>query len=276
MASRGGGSESLLAALPMYDLPEVRAATDAFWQAISRRLREAGVAAPEALSRPSDLHRLWDDPALLFAQTCGYPLMTRHRDRLRVLVTPSYRAPGCEHGLYRSAVVVREGSGLANLHALRGRVCAINGEESHSGCNALRHLLAPIAGGRPMFAAIRASGGHRASLKAVRDGEADVAAVDAVTFELVVRNAPEEIAGLRVLAWTAPAPGLPYVCAVDRPEPESRAVLDALRAVMQDSALAPVREKLLLDGLVEAGTLDYRRILEMEHEAAELGYPRLS
>ena len=56
------------------------------------------------------------------------------------------------------------------------------------------------------------TGGHRASALAVAKGEADFAAIDAVTWELLSRH--EDFAnGLRVFAQTAPTPGLPLITA---------------------------------------------------------------
>ncbi|MGC1302597.1 MAG: hypothetical protein WA840_09505, partial [Caulobacteraceae bacterium] len=63
---------AVLAALPMYDLPEVQAANDALWAALRDRLDDAGVEhVPRALTRGADLDALWTRPNLLLAQTCG-------------------------------------------------------------------------------------------------------------------------------------------------------------------------------------------------------------
>src|SRR5688572_3386514 len=60
-----------LAALPMYDLPEVAAATDALWGALARRLSEAGIAGvPDRLRRGVDPREVWASPRLLISQTC--------------------------------------------------------------------------------------------------------------------------------------------------------------------------------------------------------------
>ena len=43
--------EPFIAALPMYDWPEVRAEVDAQWAAVREELRKRGVNAPERLTR---------------------------------------------------------------------------------------------------------------------------------------------------------------------------------------------------------------------------------
>ena len=63
----------MIAALQMYDWPEVAARTDAFWDRVAASLSAEGIAAPAALSRPGDLAAAWADPALLLGQSCGLP-----------------------------------------------------------------------------------------------------------------------------------------------------------------------------------------------------------
>jgi hypothetical protein len=64
-----------VAALPMYDGPQIAAANDALWASIAAHLRAHGVEAPERLARDRDFPALWRNPRLLFGQTCGYPYM---------------------------------------------------------------------------------------------------------------------------------------------------------------------------------------------------------
>ena len=67
-----------IASLPMYDLPELRSATDDWWRALARALRRAGIdEAPDDLARGVPRERAWRSPQLILTQTCGYPL--RHR-----------------------------------------------------------------------------------------------------------------------------------------------------------------------------------------------------
>ena len=45
-----------IAALPMYDWPELRAETDRLWATLRDGLRAVGVSAPDALDRDGGLH----------------------------------------------------------------------------------------------------------------------------------------------------------------------------------------------------------------------------
>ena len=67
-------------------------------------------------------------------------------------------------------------------------------------------------GGR-FFGAVVESGAHRASIGLVAGGEADIAAIDMVSWRYGQRFLPEA-AGLRVLMLTDPTPGLPYIAAL--------------------------------------------------------------
>ena len=101
-----------IAALPMYDLPELRAATDSWWQVIARALRAEGVPdVPAALERAQPVSAVWRNPLLVLSQTCGYPLTHDYSASLTAIAVPSYTAEGCTPGRYRSAFLVRADEG---------------------------------------------------------------------------------------------------------------------------------------------------------------------
>jgi hypothetical protein len=41
----------MIATLPMYDWPQLRSSTDAWWAGLARHLRAAGIDAPDRLTR---------------------------------------------------------------------------------------------------------------------------------------------------------------------------------------------------------------------------------
>lgn len=262
------------ASLPMYDLPEVRAATDEWWRGLARHLRAAGVAdVPDRLQR--DPAAEWTDTGLLFSQTCGYPLTHALAGRVSVLCTPCYDAPGCDGPCYSSVLLVAAGSAAATLADLRGGVCAINVRDSHSGCNVLRRMVAPLAGAEPFFARVVETGSHEASVAAVGGGEADLCAVDAVIHALLQRHAPQRLAGTRALACSPGAPGLPYVAGRGIGPAALERARAGIEAALADDRLAPVRAELLISGCARLPLARYDRIAAMEREAVALGYPEL-
>jgi len=234
------------ASLPMYDVD--RAAVQAWWQGVLRALREEGVFdAPGTLAWPDDLQAHWRDPRLLLSQTCGYPLVTTLGSRVQVVGAMAYTAPGGEGIGYRSALVAREDDGAA-IEDFRGRVAVVNAPDSHSGSNALRGVVAPLARGGRFFGGTRVSGSHRQSLQALQDRSADVAAIDGITLAGLRRHRPAQLAGLRVFGWTPVAPGLPLVTAAATSAPTLRALQRALLAACADPALATRREALFIGG----------------------------
>lgn len=264
-----------LASLPMYDLPVLRAATDAWWQGLARALRGQGLAAvPDTLCRGAAVSELAQRGLLLLGQCCGYDLV-RHGAVLTPVATPVYGAPHCAGPEYCSLVVVAEDDPARGLPALRGRTCVINGRASHSGHTALRQAVAPFAAGGPFFAAVRESGAHAASLGWVREGRADCTAVDCVTFALLARHAPDSLRGLRILTTTERAPGLPYVTQAAATPALLESLRAALAAAARDPALAAAREDLLIEGFETLPATAYGRIREMETAADRQGYPAL-
>ena len=258
-----------IVALPMYDLPEIAAATDAWWRGLASAFRSEGLAGvPNRLDRRRARRQVWGSPGLLFAQTCGYPLTHEFAGRLTVLATPCYDAPGCEGPRYRSLIVVRANHRALTFADLRGGVAAINTPDSHSGFNILRWLAAREGGPSPFFRAVRVTGNHRASLAAVRGGEADLAAIDCVTYALLARHAPAELEGARVIAQTPSAPGLPYVTSATVSADEVAALRRGLAGALADARLAAVRQTLLLEGAVTAGSGDYQDIVTFAREGA--------
>ncbi len=201
-----------VAALPMYDWPEVAAATDALWAAIRDRLRARGVAAPDGLDRERGLVAGWTDPGLVLGQTCGLPLVQALAGRVAVVGALDYGLPGCAPGWYRSAVVARADDPRVRLADFRGATLAINGTDSQSGWGSILHHAAPLAGGGGLFGRVRETGAHRASVAAVAAGEADVAAIDLVSWGLARRFVPEA-ARLKALFLTDPTPGLALIAA---------------------------------------------------------------
>ncbi len=265
----------MIAALPMYDWPEVRATTDSLWSAIAAELRDRGVEAPRRLTRDLSPETIWRHPDLLLAQTCGYPYMHSLRDAVRLVGTPIYRAPGCEGPRYRSFVLVRADALTEDLRDLRNTRVAYNDSASQSGYSALRAVIAPQAGGRPFFSTGMETGGHAESMEAVAEGRADVCAVDCVCWALARRYRPTLAERLRVLAEGPNAPGLPLIAASNVDADTLTALRESIRSVTDDLRQAEIRDALFLGGFEVLNERAYDRIPELESDARAMGYPEL-
>ncbi len=239
----------MIASLGMYDRPETAAATDRFWAAIRENLRAQGLAAPDTLTRGEGAFwPAWEDPALVLSQTCGYPFRARLHRRVTLVGTPDYGLPGCPPGHYCSVFVARADD-PRDLAALAEGRFAFNEVLSQSGWAApAQHMLSLGMTPRPVLM----TGSHRASAAAVAADEADLAALDAVTWALIRRHDPLA-AGLREVARTAPSPGLPLIAG---PGADRAATFAAVARAIAALSSAD-RDTLMLRGLVAIPAGEY-------------------
>jgi ABC-type phosphate/phosphonate transport system substrate-binding protein len=263
-----------IAALPMYDFPELREAHDQLWNAVAQRLRDAGLSGvPRQLTRTLSHRQTWMHPGLLFGQACEYPVAKSFEERLRVVATPRYNAPGCSETFYRSAIVARAAEPAGTLEDLRNRRCVMNEPDSNSGMNLFRAALAPLAGGARFFQSVQLSGSHRTSLQWVAAGEADVTAVDCVTLAHLQKFEPHLTSRLRVIDWTPASPCLPFVTSNHTSSATLGVLRTAIAAVCNDDALAPTRDLLLLEGVDLRPDTTFGRVRALELEAQHWRYP---
>jgi ABC-type phosphate/phosphonate transport system substrate-binding protein len=266
-----------IASLPMYDLPEAAAHIDAWWRGLAAAMRKTGLGdVPEHLERGANHTAAWASPDLLFSQTCGYPLTHAYRGRLSLVATPIYTAPGCRGSEYCSFVMVRRDDRAIQIADLKGKVAAINSEDSQSGYSALRAAVAPESGGSAFFRKVLISGSHAKSLELVATGKADVCAIDCVTHAVLARYRSAATDPLRPLSKTPPAPALPFVTHPNTPAKTIERLRAALFEALEDPDLAEARSALFLDGAEVLPLSAYDRILEMEREAEGQGYPAVA
>lgn len=249
----------MIASLPMYDWPEVREATDAWWAGIARHL---GAGTP--LLHGGDHALSWLAPGLLFSQTCGYPFTHEFRGKLKLVATPHYGVDGCRGANYRSMVFARESR---PLESFRGTVAAVNNPDSMSGMLALQLVFAPYAKEGRFFASAIETGGHIASLIAVRDGKAQVCAIDSVCTAMAKAYRPDYLEGLVEIARSPEVPGLPYVTVGG----DVAKLRHALAAAFADPELREPRRRLFLTGHSVLNESDYSLITGLETAMQQAG-----
>ena len=196
--------------------------------------------------------------------TCGYPFTHAFAGRLTLVSTPHYAADGCAGPNYQSIVFARQDM---PLEALRGRVVAVNNPDSMSGMLALKLVFAPLAREGRFFGAVVETGGHVNSMRVVRDGKADVCAIDAVCVGLARLHRPELLDGLVEVARSPMVPGLPYVTVAGDVE----GLRAALARCLADPGLQETRDHLLLSGQSLLSTQDYDRITTLETAMQQAG-----
>jgi len=249
----------MIASLPMYDWPKVREATDAFWQGLASYLPSL-----PAIDRRADYTAPWHSPDLLFSQTCGYPYTHEFRNRLTYVATPHYAVDGCQGADYCSLIFARK---AGPLESFRGTTAAVNTPDSMSGMLALKLVFAPLAQHGRFFGKAIATGGHVASLLAVRDGKTDVCATDAICVALVRRYRPDYLEGLVEIARSPFVPGLPFVTKAGDPV----MIRAAVRKAFADPTLKPARDALFISDLSVLEPSVYDRILDLERNMEQRG-----
>lgn len=223
----------MIAALPMYDTPQTAPALDALWACIRDGLRAQGIGAPEALTRGGDVWQVWQSPALVLGQTCSLPFRARLKDQVQVLGAFDLGLPGTPPGYYHSVLVARADDPRAKrgLAAFRGARLAYNEALSQSGWAA---PSAAAARAGFSFDALIETGAHRQSARAVAEGRADIAALDAASWRVIAREDPATAARLSVVGRTRPTPGLPLITRRDsNPAPYRKAIGDAVTNLSQ-------------------------------------------
>lgn len=242
----------MIASLPMYLRPETEAAHQRYWQAIHDNLSDAGLPSPSQLTLGAESITQWRSPNLVLSQTCGRPYRLHLRGKVTLVGTPDYGLDGCAPGYYRSPFVVRRTDTRQQLTDFQQSRFAYNEEMSQSGWAAPQTHVAPLGF---QFTKLLKTGGHLASAKAVADGQADIAALDAVTWRMIQRH-DEFAANLRVLDWTSPTPGLPYIAA---PGIDQKSLFTAIAKAIRDLSDTD-RQVLYLKGLTSIPASAYRAV----------------
>ncbi|WP_313678550.1 phosphate/phosphite/phosphonate ABC transporter substrate-binding protein [Pantoea vagans] len=254
-----------LLAFPMYALHPP--ATPALMQAVVTLLAQHDTEAQPVW--PDDLLAHWRDERLLLSQTCGYPLVSQ-LPAVQLVGTFHYQAAGCSGRDYRSWLVARDKQ--ATLADFNGQRAVANSPDSQSGYNALRFVAARQG---VAFSQLLLSGGHRQSLAALRDSQADIAAIDCVSWALLARYAPDELRGLHIIGETPAAPGLPLITAASTSAARLATLRTALHQLVSDPAWRGVCDDNLISGFSPVQRDDYQDVLAWEQQAAALGVTRL-
>lgn len=200
----------MIASLGMYDRAECQPANNRLWERIRDGMRAEGMAAADHLARGADAYwTAWESPDLALSQTCGFPYRTKLHGKVTLIGTPDFGIEGCAPGYYRSIFVAHKEDPRAKLAEFNGATLAFNEPLSQSGWAAPQNYAkAQNLTLKPHLQ----SGSHLRSARAVAEGKAEIAAIDAVTWTMIVRWEPFA-ADLKVVGQTDPTPGLPYIAA---------------------------------------------------------------
>ncbi|MEM7319299.1 MAG: PhnD/SsuA/transferrin family substrate-binding protein, partial [Pseudomonadota bacterium] len=234
----------MIAALGMYDMQAIQAANDRLWDMIRQHLNDG----PDRLTRDMDMWQIWQSPDLVLAQTCGFPYRACLHGKVTLVGTPDYGVEDCPPGYYRSVLVARS-TDDRSLAGLATGVFAYNEPMSQSGWAA---PVAHFADLNLTIGGLIETGSHTGSADAVANGQADLAALDAVTWALLLNNDPVA-QQLRVVDRTRSTPGLPFITSLRRdPKPIASAIRSAIGELDETD-----RKSLCLTGLADISAASY-------------------
>ncbi len=239
----------MIASLSMYRRPQLRDAHARYWTSISVGLAAAGIDSPEQLDETTNEVDVWNDPTLVLSQTCGMPYRLGLHNVVQLVGTPDFAVDGCPPGYYRSALVVRHDDTRSTAADFEHAMFAYNQADSQSGYSAPYFHTEPLGF---WFSNRTCTGGHLESATAVAAGAADIAAIDAVSMRLITRYS-SSAHRLRILEWTTPTPGLPYITSASA---RAAAIYEAVSAAISNLS-AQDRAALGIVGLVRIPRAEY-------------------
>ena len=196
----------MIVSFPWYDLPEVQWANDHLFRA---------TGLPGELNRTLTPSETWHRPDLLLSQACGLDLFLTDAP-ISPIAVPVFDLD-CPPGYYYSYIVGDP----------TGDVAAVNSRTSRSGLSALFEICSPTN--------VHITGSHVASLSALRAGTAAVAAIDAVTWHILERSAPEHLDGIRIAVQSPAMTAPPFVC---RRGSSTSDIIDSLSSAFADPSVA--------------------------------------
>ena len=228
------------AALPWYNFPATRHSLDSVWGEAAAELRTTGYSeVPRTLDHEIPYNALYSYPRLTLSQCCGLDLFAAHTADVEPFAAPVISGLAACAGKYYSHIVTRPGANLDNPRV------AINNSLSHSGHTAILGWLANQGVG---YYTTSLSGSHARSILALRRGHADLAAIDALSWQHL------DTTGLHILDSSAPAQAPPFITGR-----ESGIPLVELTAVL-DRAFKRFGKSIGIIGVVPISRSEYRGI----------------
>jgi len=239
------------AQFPWYDFSFLENEYECLWSILRGFLHDEGIESlPAFLDKTTDLDSVLMSPELLCSQTCGFDIAVDRPAPLTMIFAPSYSAPGCGAGTYSSFVVVREDSPFLTMADLRSARFIANDDRSWSGYHCMRELFGS-------FSDIQFSGSHSTSLKWLSSREAEVAAIDCIVWELLLRHRPQSLAQFRVIGRTPEVPAPPFVTRASVSFRELAALQNALKMLPRAAESRDLCKRLLIKDFVSRQREDY-------------------
>jgi ABC-type phosphate/phosphonate transport system substrate-binding protein len=242
--------------LGMYPFGSIVWAWDELWAAVHER----APWTPHELTRSGDVHARWYDADCLVTHVCGWPFAAVHRNDMHLVGAFALDLPEASGDGYRSVLLTPHDRSLDELIGPETHVVA-NSADSLSGWLS---LLAATVGARGEWpGAVTFTSAHLDSLRALAQGEADLACVDPWSLAFIAAEEPELVADLHRVGL---GPLVPTPAITARKSLTTEHVTDLRRAfadALDDDVTAAARRALHITGPAMTSLDDYLTILAL-------------
>lgn len=243
--------------LGMYPFVSVAPAWDEIWAAVHER----APWTPASLTRSGDVHARWYDNDCVVTQVCGWPFAALHRNDMHLVGAFSLDLPESEPGgHYRSVLLSAHDRPLSELVGPHAHAVA-NSADSLSGWHSLR--AATVGPGQAWPGTVTYTSAHSDSVRALAQGEADLASIDSWSLSFIAAEEPELVRGLHRVGT---GPRIPTPALTARKSIGER-MLDELRDAFDHALGAPetasARAALHIEGFARHDLDDYLAILPL-------------
>jgi ABC-type phosphate/phosphonate transport system substrate-binding protein len=236
-----------IASLAMYPFDDLRPRWNQLWDGVRARLPFDAPALNWELSADAAVRR--ED--LLLGQTCGWPLVADLAGTVRVVGTFDCDVDGAINGTYHSVLVSNRDDPVADILRRPGLRVAANSVDSLSGWISLLSVANAHA---VHLDAVEWTGAHAISVVAVREGRADLAAIDSVSWTHLDQM------GLSVVGRGPQIPCLPLVTAGSSTDFVVAELRRALAAAVFDPAMSEACASLRIRGFLDRELVDYEGV----------------
>ena len=197
---------------------------------------------------------------LYLGQICGIDFANSRSDDYRYLATFSLSDQMVPSGYYRSVLVTPAKDGLSSLDDFRAEqhLVAVNELGSFSGSVTFSRKI--FGTGKNIFPHYQITGSHAASLAQIARSDAMLASIDCISFHMALRENPDLEHKIKVLGYTEPFPGLPFVTSALMPEEICSEMTTRLLQFISEKRAKLWADRLGVTGIIKLSADTYQQM----------------
>ena len=198
--------------------------------------------------------------SVCLGQICGIDFANSAAGDYRYLATLALEEEAVPAGYYRSVLVSPARGGLTALEEFDPdkHLVAVNEPGSFSG--SLTFARALLGSSQSRFPQTVLTGSHAASLGLVARSKVMLASIDCVSFDMVTGQDVRLKEQVRVLGYTDPFPGLPFVTSGGMPDDICALMTDRLLGFVDGKRKRVWADRLGVKGIVKLPEASYQKM----------------